>query len=103
MTSLTSSVLDLLDELDADFDRAPKGTRASDLHKALELHRIEVAAEPDHDLEPARCRAVVVVDLDRQLAEIPSLRARVHHQCGRDAGGERGGEQLVRRRSAPVA
>ena len=93
----------VLDELDAGLDRAAKRTRAGDLLQALELRLAEVAAELDRDLEPARRRAVVVVDLDRHVAELPVLRPRVHDERRRDAGGERGREELVRRRSAAVA
>ena len=39
---------------------------------------------------------------DHDLAELPALRPRVHHERRRDAGGQCGGEELVRRRPAPV-
>ena len=47
-------------------------------------------------VEPPRRRAVVVVDVDRDLAEIPAFCACVPGERGRDAGGERGGEELMR-------
>ena len=96
-------MLDALDELDAGLDRAAQGAGARDSVEAFQLSVVEVAAEPDCDLESAWRRLVVVVDVDRDLAEIPVLRACVHHERRRDAGGERGREQLVRRGPAAVA
>ena len=78
------------------------GDTPRDSLQALELRVAELPGRVDRDPESARRRAVVVVDLDRHLAELPPLRSRVHHERRRDAGGERGGEQLVWRRSAPV-
>ena len=45
--------LKALDELDAGLDRAAERTRTGDLRQARELRLAEVAAELDHDLEPA--------------------------------------------------
>ena len=47
---------------------------------------------------PARCRVVVVVDVDGDLAEIPLLGARVHHEHRRYAARKSRHEELVRRR-----
>ena len=69
----------------------------------LDLTGAQVTGDPDVDLEPPRGRAVVVLDVDLHSGERPLLRARVHHERGRDAGGERGRKELVRRRATAVA
>ena len=47
-------------------------TSAATFSRRSQLRVAEVAAELDRDLEPARGRAVVVVDLDRRLRRAPS-------------------------------
>ena len=56
--------LDALDELDASLDRAAEWARLGDSLQALQLCVAELAGESDRDLESARRRTVVVVDLD---------------------------------------
>jgi hypothetical protein len=93
----------VLDELDSGLDRAAKRTCARNLLQTLELCVAEVAAHLYGDVEPARRRTMVVVDVDRHVAEIPILRPRVHDERRRDASRQRSREELVRRRSAPLA
>ena len=97
------AALDLLRELDPGLDRAAHRARTRDTREPLHLLLLEVGAEPDRHVEPARGRPVVVIDLDCHPAELPALGPCVLHERGGDAAGERRRQQLVRRgpRSTP--
>src|SRR5471030_1228564 len=95
--------LDPLCELDAGFDRGANRAGRGDFLQALELLVAQIAAQTDQDLEPARRRAMVVVDVDGDVAQIPVLRAPVHHERGGDTRGECRWKELVRRWSAALS
>ena len=96
------AAFDRLLELDPGLDRSAERAGARDPFQASSCASREVAAELDRDSEPARRRAMVVVDRDRHLTEVPVLRPRIHHERRRDAGCECCRKQLVRRRRAAV-
>ena len=79
------------------------GQAAGDLLQSRELVSVELRAQPDDDVERPRRRFVVVLDVDVDLTEIPALRAGVARQRERDAAGERGGKELVRRWAGALA
>ncbi len=94
---------DPLPKLDPALECPPHRARRGRLLEPGVLLGGERLLDPDRDLAVPRRRGRVVVDIDGDLAELPASRTRVHEQGRRDAGGKRGGEQLVRRRRAVAA
>ena len=83
--------------------RLPHRTGGADLLEPHELLLRQIARERDRDVEPPWRRVMVVVDRDRDLAEVPLLGARVHDEHRRDAAGQRRREELVGRGRAVLA
>ena len=85
----------------ASSERRTGQARATRL-QTLQLGGVEHCPQRDRDLTPTRGRAVVEVDVDRHLAQIPAMRPGVHHQRGRNTRRDRGRKQLMRRRTAAL-
>ena len=79
-------------------ERAAHGAGVGDARQPLDLSG-QAVGEVDRDVEAPRLGLVVVVHVDADLADVPSLALGVERDHRGDARGERRGKQLVRRRS----
>ena len=94
---------DRLAELGPDLERTAHGAGAGDLLQPRDLLLADIVSHMDGDVEGARRRTVVEVDIDRHIAQLPALRPRINDQRRRHAGRHRSRHQLVRRGSSAIA
>ena len=82
---------------------AAPGRSAATFSSRASCSSVRSPVKRDRDVEPPWRRVVVVVDGDRDVAEIPLLGARVHDEHRGDAARERRREELVGRGRAVLA